>query len=986
MPPKIKLKFKDDRPQAAPVDAEAPTPHEEPDAPKSKKAKTQATPEPAPAKQQASKAAKAKRNGTKKVRASSQPTTPVSPCMLPLSTQQVAQAAKAKQAKILKDRQQLPMWKARLDLRYKLRHHDIMLLEGATGSGKSTQVPQFLYTEPWCKPKKVEVKNANGSTSKVQVGGCIAITQPRKVAAINLADRVRLEMGEHSPTFEAPVGHAVRFNSKIPPNMQIKFVTEGVLLQELLHDPNLRRYSCVIVDEVHERSVDVDLILGFLKLIVTGDKSGRGGIPLKVICMSASADRLTLERFFGGSYLASQKLVTQKPEDRVWDVDKYGPEPPEGHLYRKLMSDRRNDKAGKVDTVKEDTAKVGQAKKAKGDKSIAKGVIDSINEDQTKGKKQKKKGVKKNEKDDELSKVEDSPGSSNGVHSSEVEEKESKGLSWADTNEDAKQSDEERRQSQGSFSSWEGISSQEASSPWEEVASKKRGPDGDIKDSADASQDQATSQDNTAESRSANEDEDLIAYLDVEGKMHEVKEIFWNTPDLTLSRVEAVHKFIIMVHIREAYPGDILVFMPGSEEIESLLQAVQATAKTFPEGCPKLAVFPLYGALPTEVQNEAFKPVKQKNTRKVILATNIAETSVTMSGVKYVIDTGVAKVKQYRPALGLESLLINPISISSAAQRAGRAGREFPGTCWRLYSEKDFFRFPNFPEPEIKRTDIVEAVLKMKARGIADPRRFPLIDSPGDQAINDALKRLKDLGALSGEVRGEMKLTEVGQRMASLPLTFSHARVLVAAAAAKFDCVAEVIDVLSCVTAGEDIFRRRRGEIDEEDEDVMDHRKSLYRREGDIITILTTMQKYAAEQTDRKAWCDKHEVMHRTMRNAMDIRKQLRRLCQDLKMLDSSSLADDEDFEPISEETSERVLKCFMVAFKGNTATLHPGNVYKSQFNDSPISIHPSSSLYAQKCEAIMYLENVFTEKNYAKKVSRIKAAWIQEAFEKDLA
>ena len=178
-------------------------------------------------------------------------------------------------------RKTLPIWSYATIIREALRGKDAMLLVGETGSGKSTQVPQMLVDEPWCKPQIVPI---NGFSRTVTVGGCIAITEPRRVAAITLARRVAEEMGTPlgSSSPASKVGYSVRFDNSTSPRTRIKFLTEGMLLQEMLRDPWLKAYSAVVVDEVHERGVNVDLVLGFLRGMIAGKNEGRGGVPLKV--------------------------------------------------------------------------------------------------------------------------------------------------------------------------------------------------------------------------------------------------------------------------------------------------------------------------------------------------------------------------------------------------------------------------------------------------------------------------------------------------------------------------------------------------------------------------------------------------------------------------------------------------------------------------------------------------------------------------------
>ena len=202
-------------------------------------------------------------------------------------SKQSSGSLREKKEALLAVRKKLPIWPHANKIRETLRSKDVLLLVGETGSGKSTQVPQFLLDEPWCKQ-----------------GECIAITQPRRVAAISLARRVAEEMGTPlgSASPASKVGYSVRFDNSTSPSTRIKFLTEGMLLQEMLKDPWLKQYGVVVVDEVHERSVNVDLILGFLRNIITGDLAGRKGKPLKVVVMSATADIESLQKFFEAGF------------------------------------------------------------------------------------------------------------------------------------------------------------------------------------------------------------------------------------------------------------------------------------------------------------------------------------------------------------------------------------------------------------------------------------------------------------------------------------------------------------------------------------------------------------------------------------------------------------------------------------------------------------------------------------------------------------
>jgi ATP-dependent RNA helicase DHR2 len=384
-------------------------------------------------------------------------------------------------------------------------------------------------------------------------------------------------------------------------------------------------------------------------------------------------------------------------------------------------------------------------------------------------------------------------------------------------------------------------------------------------------------------------------------------------------------------------------------------------------------VMPLYGSLAAQAQQEAFEKVKESFTRKIVLATNIAETSVTVSGVRFVVDCGKSKVKQYRPRLGLESLLSKPISRVSAIQRAGRAGREARGKCFRVYTEEDYLKLEQDELPEILRSDVIDAVLKMKARGVENVLSFPLMDSPDIVSMEKALMQLHMMGALDDQ--GE--LTDIGKNMANFPLPAAYGRVLVAAASS--DVLLEAIDVISCLTTDSEVFIQPRS--DEEMDRVNENRKDILIPRSDVLTLLNTMRQFATHNNDRAEWCRQRLVSVRAMKMAMSIRKQLRGLCLEQKLLAKAPPADPQsELQPMQ---AEALLKTFLRAFASRTALLAPDGKYVTTQGRNTITIHPSSALHgARRPEAIMFLEHVFTAKNYAKKVSAIQANWIEEVFE----
>ncbi|KAK5083543.1 Salivary acidic proline-rich phosphoprotein 1/2 [Lithohypha guttulata] len=811
-------------------------------------------------------------------------------------------------AQVLREtRRKLPIWPHADEVLKKVSEHDVLLLVGETGSGKSTQIPQFLYNEKWCRPQHIGERQQ-------RMGGRIAILQPRRVAAISLANRVASEIGTPLGTASpaSQVGYSVRFDNNVSTSTRIKFLTDGMLLQELLRDHWLKEYSCVIVDEVHERGVNVDLVLGFLKQILDAHKSGkqdhRQGVPLKVIVMSATAEMEGIEKFFL------------------------------------------------------DTPELQQA----------------ANGDQT----------PKADEDD-----------------------------FAGFSDDEKLVNNTDQQAKHTIS---------------------------------------------------------VASCHIKGRQYPVTLSY--VPQPVINLLDTTMDKITYIHQHTPLPADILVFLSGQEMIENLESLCNIYATTLADKekqqkqkLPALQTLPLFASLPNHLQARVFQPASAF-TRRVILSTNIAETSVTVPNVRHIIDTGKHKARLFRPGLNLDTLLSTPISQSMARQRAGRAGREGPGTCHRLYTEKDFWNLEKDTKPEILSTDLSFLVLTLKAHGVADVLGFPLLTKPPRRSLEAALEGLLNLGALDGET-GD--ITEIGRKMATLPVRPDLARCLLEGSKHGQDVMDAVVDVVAALSLEEGIFLPVRngqtgkqstkkmgtkelllGEKDglnghtngnsaalhndaehpESDEDISNPietaRRKLLSRHSDHLTLANAICTYSSPSTsDRRAWCDAHGISHRAMSRIMDVRKQLRQMMSNPKyrLVPSTSNTIAENIEANGTLADlvkkELVLKCLVAGLWPNVAVLssltpsQAGQVkqnpnqrapYTTLLTNQPIHIHPSSVLFTHRGgggafakkdrddendkkrkssgvgtstmpRSIIFTDLIYTSKPYARNVSAVELSWVAE-------
>lgn len=680
----------------------------------------------------------------------------------------------ARKQLIAQQRKSLPIAAVEKRLVEEVRKNDTLIIVGETGSGKTTQLPQFLFNAGFC-----------------QDGKLIGITQPRRVAAVTVAKRVaeecNVELGQK-------VGYAIRFEDVTSSSTRIKYMTDGLLVREALLDPFLSRYSTIIVDEAHERTVHTDVLLGLLKRVQHG---------------------------------------------RSQSIDK------------RQNHDNANTRKFVMSSKEDDTRSVSMFKACQNAKLTPLKLI---------------------------------------IMSASLD------------------------------------------------------------------------------ARGFSEYFDGAKAVHIQGRQHPVDILYTyhSEPDY----VEATLTTIFQVHLEEG-PGDVLAFLTGQEEIESVERLIHERARQLPAGSVKILTVPIYSALPSEQQMNVFKP-SPAGSRKVVLATNIAETSVTIPGIKYVVDPGLVKARSYNPITGMESLIITPTSKAQALQRSGRAGREGPGKCFRLYPESEFSKLIDSTVPEIKRCNLSNVVLQLKALGIDDILGFDFMEKPSRTAIIKSLEQLFLLGALSVDC----KLTDpVGLKMSKLPLDPVYSKALLVAN--EFKCLEEMLIVVAMLSV-ESIFYFPR----EKFEEATAAKKSFSSTEGDHITLVNVYRASAKclekskaanskEKTMEKAlnkWCRDNFINSRSLRHARDVHSQIKGHIQQMG-LPISSCGDD----------MVQFRRCLTASFFINTAVKQPDGSYRALESGQNVQIHPSSVFRAKRPECIIFNELIRTNHNYVRTVTRIDPLWLPE-------
>ncbi|XP_045900660.1 pre-mRNA-splicing factor ATP-dependent RNA helicase DHX16 [Micropterus dolomieu] len=419
--------------------------------------------------------------------------------------------------------------------------------------------------------------------------------------------------------------------------------------------------------------------------------------------------------------------------------------------------------------------------------------------------------------------------------------------------------------------------------------------------------------------------------------------------------LEACVVSVLQIHVTQP-PGDILVFLTGQEEIEACCEMLQERCRRLGSKIAELLVLPIYANLPSDMQAKIFNPTPP-GARKVVVATNIAETSLTIDGIIYVIDPGFCKQKSYNARTGMESLIVTPCSRASANQRAGRAGRVAAGKCFRLYTAWAFkHEMEETTVPEIQRTNLGNVVLLLKSLGINDLIHFDFMDPPPHETLVLALEQLYALGALNH--MGE--LTKLGRRMAELPVDPMLSKMILASE--QYKCSEEVLTIAAMLSVNNSIFYRPKDKVVHAD----NARMNFVVPGGDHLVLLNVYTQWL-ESGYSTQWCYENFIQFRSMRRARDVREQLEGLMDRIEVEVVSSHGD-----------SLPIRKAVTAGYFYHTARLSKGG-YKTVKHQQTVYVHPNSSLFEEQPRWLIYHELVFTTKEFMRQVIEIESGWLLE-------
>ncbi|KAK4689933.1 ATP-dependent RNA helicase DDX35, partial [Tremellales sp. Uapishka_1] len=463
---------------------------------------------------------------------------------------------------------------------------------------------------------------------------------------------------------------------------------------------------------------------------------------------------------------------------------------------------------------------------------------------------------------------------------------------------------------------------------------------------------------------SSDRSKDNAIVVSLEGRMFPVEVCYLKEPcsDYCQAAIETVFN----IHMREP-PGDILVFLTGREEIDQVLQAVADRIPTIPAAAPKLLPLPLHAGLPSEEQEIIFDP-PPRDTRKVIFSTNIAEASVTIEGIKYVVDCGFVKIKTFNPKTCMDVLSVVPTSLASANQRAGRAGRTSSGKCFRLYpasilpNSDPYSPMPISTPPELVRSDISLYLLQLKALGIDNIAKFDFMSPPPAEMMIRALEFLYCLKAIDDEGR---LTTGLGSKMAEVPVDPMMAAILLNSQ--EFKCGEEILTI-AAMTSVQNVFIYGEGGTAAAMADL--ERRKFTAEEGDHLTLLNAYNAFVRYGQNNKSWCGNHRLNFKALSRAVSIRKQLKKYLERFGIKTQSCEGD-----------GVRLRKCLVTGYFKNAARMMHDGTYRSAREGAILHVHPSSVMFTRQPSTgwVIYHEVVETTKSFMRDITVVDEEWLVE-------
>ncbi|KAI0371843.1 pre-mRNA splicing factor [Pilatotrama ljubarskyi] len=454
--------------------------------------------------------------------------------------------------------------------------------------------------------------------------------------------------------------------------------------------------------------------------------------------------------------------------------------------------------------------------------------------------------------------------------------------------------------------------------------------------------------------------------VSLEGRAYPVEVAYLQEP--VPDYIQKAAEVVWGIHLQQGL-GDILVFLSGRDEIDRCLELLSELLPTLPRGAKRLVLLALHAGLSTDEQLRVFEPA-ERGTRKVIVATNIAEASVTIEGIKYVVDSGFVKacpcstnrsfsIRTYNPSTAMSSLTTTPISQASATQRAGRAGRTAPGICYRLYTERAFEQLRPTTPPEITRTDLTTPILQLKSLGIDDLMKFEWVSSPPAESVLRALEGLVHAGMIGDDGR----LTVIGEKVAECPVEVNVARMLFASK--EYKCGEEILTIAAMTTI-QDVFVIPEGAAGALAE--LERRK-FTAEEGDHLTLLNAYNAFTRYGRS-SSWCKAHALSFRAMSRAVSIRSQLKKYMQRFGLPLESCEGD-----------AKRLRKCLVTGYWRNVARWTPDGTYRAVRGDIVLHVHPHSVLFTRKPRSgwVIFHEMEETKKTQIRILTEIEPDWLLE-------